>query len=194
MIFDYSTRRTIRKVLLYLLIVAALVAFTLEGSVGIFPYGAIITLSVTGFFGLIAGLLHGKWIFPQLLKTSKVILSFGLIVSILSFAAYKVQINHNFEKSNKLLKSIIKYKRKTGDYPRNLQLLIPDYISKIPVVTTGIQPRTYRYNYLILSEDKTVNLQKNNKTRRSGFFIEYDGYLGVTYSYQSIDGKWKLMD
>jgi hypothetical protein len=148
----------------------------------------------TSISGLIAGLLHGKYTHPRTLLASRIVLFVGLFVMFSSFTYYKIQINQNFKNAAILVKSIDKFKKEKGDYPRQIQTLVPKYIKSIPTVKLGLIPRTFEYEYLDIN-DKILKLENQNTNKKSsGYFLIYKGYLGVTYTYFSREGTWKLAD
>ena len=183
----------IKRASVYVLAVLVLIVFTLEGSITVFPFGAVITLVVTAVSGLIAGLLHGRdWLNPRLLRKSRITLFVGLAVIIPSYLIYRVQIKENFKNASKVVKSLRVYHKKNGDYPVSLKDLVPDYIAQVPVVYLGVWPRSFEYEYI-----KPVSIRNDDAKFQNvepAFYIEYKGYLGVKYTFLSHEMRWKLDD
>ena len=105
---SYSTKQILKKIATYLGLAVFLFVFTLEGSVGIFPFGLLVMIVATSISGLIAGILHGKFTHPRMLLVSRIVLFVGLFVIIASYSVYKIQINQNFKNAAELVKSINK--------------------------------------------------------------------------------------
>ena len=183
----------IKRASVYVLAVLVLIVFTLEGSITVFPFGAVITLVVTAVSGLIAGLLHGRdWLNPRLLRKSRITLFVGLAVIIPSYLIYRVQIKENFKNASKVVKSLRAYHKQYGDYPVSLNVLVPDYIAQVPVVYLGVWPRSFEYEYI-----KPVSIRNDDakfQNVKPAFYIEYNGYLGVKYTFLSHEMRWKLDD
>ena len=183
----------IKRASVYVLAVLVLIVFTLEGSITVFPFGAVITLVVTAVSGLIAGLLYGRdWLNPRLLRRSRITLFVGLAVIIPSYLIYRVQIKENFKNASKVVKSLRVYHKKNGDYPVSLKDLVPDYIAQVPVVYLGVWPRSFEYEYI-----KPVSIRNDDAKFQNvepAFYIEYKGYLGVKYTFLSHEMRWKLDD
>lgn len=191
---SYTAKQNLKKTAMYLLLAMFLFAFTVEGSVGVFPYGLIVMIIATSISGLIAALLHGKFIYARTLLASRIILFTGLLIMITAFTFYKIQINQNFKNAAILVGTIDNFKKDNGDYPRDIQALVPKYIKKIPTVKVGIIPRNFNYEYLgVNHEIRKLDSQDTEKTA-SGYFLIYKGYLGVTYTYYSREGSWRLVD
>ncbi len=183
----------IKRASVYVFAVLVLIVFTLEGSITVFPFGAVITLVVTAVSGLIAGLLYGRdWLNPRLLRRSRITLFVGLAVIIPSYLIYRVQIKENFKNASKVVKSLRVYHKKNGDYPVSLKDLVPDYIAQVPVVYLGVWPRSFEYEYI-----KPVSIRNDDakfQNVKPAFYIEYNGYLGVKYTFLSHEMRWKLDD
>ena len=183
----------IKRASVYVFAVLVLIVFTLEGSIPVFPFGAIITLVVTAVSGLIAGLLHGHdWLNPQLLRKCRIALFVGLAVIVPSYLIYRVQIKENFKNASQVVKSLRAYHKQNGDYPVSLNVLVPDYIAEVPVVYLGVWPRSFEYEYI-----KPVSIRNDDaklQNLKPAFYIEYNGYLGVKYTFLSHEKSWKLDD
>ena len=191
---SYSSKQILKKALKYLFLAVFLFVFTIEGSVGIFPFGLIVMIISTSVSGLIAGILHGKYTHPRTLMVSRIILFVGLFVIIASYSYYKIQINQNFKNAAILVKSIDRYKKEKKDYPKTIQVLVPNYIDKIPTVKLGIIARSFTYEYIDINDKILKKENQISQNANSGYFLIYKGYLGVTYTYYSREGNWKLAD
>ena len=191
--WNYRLLYFLKRASVYVLVVLLLIVLTLEGSVSVFPFGALILLIVTAVSGIIVGILHGReWLYPQTLRKWRIVLFVGLIVIIPSYFIYRIQIKENFKNAAQIVKSITAYYKLNTDYPKSLDVLVPDYMAKIPVVYLGVWPRSFDYEYIepLSLRSDTTQLEKVIPA----YYIEYNGYLGVKYTYLSHEGKWTLDD
>lgn len=191
--WNYRLTYFLKRAYVYVLVVAALIIFTLEASIPVFPFGAIIMLLFTAVAGLVAGVLHGRdWLYPRLLRRSRIVLFVGLVVLIPSYVIYRVQIKQNFKNAAQLVKSVNSYHKQFGTYPESLNVLVPDFLNKIPVVYLGVWPRSFEYEFIKPVSVRTSDLAV--KRLNAAYYMEYNGYLGVKYTYLSNEKRWKLDD
>jgi len=191
--WNYRLIYFFKRASVYVISVLLLIVFTLEGSIYVFPFGAVIVLLATTVCGVIAGLLHGHdWLNPELLSKCRIVLFVGLAVVIPSYLIYRVQIKENFKSASRVVKSLNAYHKHNNDYPAGLEDLVPEYIEDVPVVYLGIWPRKFDYEYI-----KPVSIRNDEEKMQNikpAFYIEYKGYLGVRYTYLSHERRWKLDD
>ena len=98
----------------------------------------------------------------------------------------------NFKNASQVVKSLRAYHKQYGDYPVSLNVLVPDYIAEVPVVYLGVWPRSFEYEYI-----KPVSIRNDDAKLQNvnpAFYIEYNGYLGVKYTFLSHEKSWKLDD
>ncbi|MBN2765605.1 MAG: hypothetical protein JXR27_04465 [Paludibacteraceae bacterium] len=191
--WNYRFQYYFKRVIAYLLTILILIVFTLEGSIPIFPFGAIIAIFVTAVAGIVAGVLHGReWLHPHTRRLSRRVLFVGLAVVIPSYFIYRIQISNNFKNATTLVKAVYAFQKHNGSFPTQLEELVPEFIDDVPALYLGVWPRSYDYEYIMPVSVRNDEAQL--KSVKPAFYMEYRGYLGVKYTFLSHDGRWKLDD
>jgi len=189
-----DTRNTLIRFAIYFIIGGFLFVIMIVGSLGLIPYGLLVVGGITFVFGAIASLLRGTWRYKRLLSLSKVFLFTGLINLILFFVVTRTQSKITKDNADILIQKIELYKKDNGDYPRQLELLKPNYLDKIPKSWIGLVPEEFIYDYSDQVDHRFRHFVPINQEGDYQFWIGYFDFFGVECFYNSKTKDWNIDD
>jgi hypothetical protein len=189
-----DSKNSLIRFAIYFIIGVFVFVITIEGSLGLIPYGLLVVGGITFVFGAIARLLRGTWRYKRLLSISKVILFIGLINLILFFVVTRTQGKITKDNAEILIQKIELYKVDNGNYPRHLELLKPNYLDKIPKSWIGLVPKEFIYDYSDQVDYRFSHFKPINQEGEYHYWIGYFDYIGVQCFYNSKTKDWNIDD
>jgi hypothetical protein len=110
---------------------------------GAFPMMVAIALVPFGLIGVVRGLFGNRW---RLLRGASII---GIYAAMAVIAIMGLRINQSIaaSRADRLLAAIEVYRVEQGEYPRDLEQLVPRYVPKIPCAKYSLYSKNFQYQY-----------------------------------------------